>query len=244
MYFNQNFLFCIVVRKILIVPLYYLLINISLFGQTSDTPLNTNHFKKANNADQFFEVVETKNLGVYVDIKTWSVEEYKSRGRTNVHGKVETYGGYRFQNLDKKSCLYSFTPLLKTEKRWSPYRNATSYGNFYIELSFDDTETIEYLTDLAFKELGFDFFDGDTRVIQRQFRSVNGIDRLLMLHLEMDGEIVEAEGMEAETFTLTYVGYIYVDKENINQFFVVIPKLLLSNSCEKNVFEFLNGIDR
>ena len=65
-----------------------------------------------------------------------------------------------------------------------------------------------------------------------------------MLDLEMDGEIVEAEGVQAETFTLTYVGYIYVDKVNINQFFAVIPKLLLSNSCEKKVFEFLNGIDR
>lgn len=134
--------------------------------------------------------------------------------------------------------------MLKTEKRWSPYRNATSYGNFYIELSFNDNETIESLTDLAFKELGFEFFDGDTRVIQRQFRRVNGIDRLLMLDLEMNGEIIEAEGVQAETFTLTYVGYIYVDKVNINQFFVVIPKLLLSNSCEKKVFEFLNGIDR
>lgn len=70
-------------QKTLIVPLYYLLINISLFGQTSDIPLNTNHFKKANNADRFFDVVETKSLGVYVDIKNWSVEKYKSRGRTN-----------------------------------------------------------------------------------------------------------------------------------------------------------------
>ena len=40
------------------------------------------------------------------------------------------------------------------------------------------------------------------------------IDRLLMLHL--NEKIVETEGMEGKTFTLT-VGYIYVDK-NINQF--------------------------